>query len=625
MSRALVAMTNLEEMELSAHNKRFDGMQSGGGGYKIYSKKDVDVWLKNVGNSGSGKDCVTSEALAMFERIETFCSSTDSRTTVDSLIDDKLLNRLGLDNVPIRALLQTYVDHKTTNKMTAWQRRTVPHLALYINSFGAENPQDIERLVKMFYSRSQGTDECSTASMNVDTNDADTCGRDPRQEDRSTPRSEENNTESRKRRHDQEASAAIGTKSDDDGRSTTFWSRVGRTTVDDVHEATNRSLRDHLNTAAVRQSVAFTNEELGTVLDDIINQPLLDTERVLVELGCQHLEPCHDVECFLVMTDDFPSVDQGGNLMNNDDVVDRLLTTLKSQSVSYNSEDVADLSTDLLSLVMPTRFRLESSDFKTALDVVIGVLCGGDLASVRAFYEIIKFTDFGGITSTDDHLEIIQRNLENIDREGGAMTAESLETLPLGHLDQSRGHLLHLLKREFGRQACFVLFMDLCRRFLANANPIKHVKMGCVYQLSLEEQPSNRVSSLTAAASASLTYVQPVGEHSTQTNSAANYHVYENPFLLKEPIVYKKSPLLCADEPRRRRRNTDATVDSDVDVRDNFAFLSEFSLPPNTIYYLKGWYYYSFQAGKGWKSSSFIRLIAHVDNEVNTMNNPNNN
>ncbi|XP_019628735.1 PREDICTED: uncharacterized protein LOC109473303 [Branchiostoma belcheri] len=308
--------------------------------------------------------------------------------------------------------------------MNEFKLRHVAQMALYLNTVGLEFGNDLINVIKTFYTSARGMDDVITGKTTVGDN-------------------------------------AVVNKVSEMGGYQTYASTM---TAEQIQEMTKSSRQSHMMNESVKTSVQFTMDEMVSVICELVKLPTINTDIIFNALSYELLEPRYMTDLF------YAAVRQVEEVYEDPDQIAILVSQICNRPINIlGSNRMATFRTELYDMVMPRRFILVRRDSTPNMDHLLNTLLGASSAIVRSFYEICNFIDFDGLTSSDEVITRIQllektvvRNLKKY-----PTPLNNFSKNWTMHVEASiRPRLIDEFKCLFGTQQCFLMWLELCRRFV---------------------------------------------------------------------------------------------------------------------------------------------------------------
>ena len=227
-------------------------------------------------------------------------------------------------------------------------------------------------------------------------------------------------------------------------------------TIDDIKRLLHESTRHHTVSENVQIAADASLEDITTLLKEVITAPTLNTCNIITECAYQFIEPRYAERMFLQSVVDFELVEPSEELINT-----VAIPLIANRTINILNDRLSELRVELFRLVLPRRFTLTDADSTAALDVLLPVLLGADSAHTMAFYELCTFQDAVGLSGSDKLLQVI-RTMENSIKLD--LSQDSFPSWKIGA--ETNRWILQNMKCQFGKQVCFILWLELCRRFI---------------------------------------------------------------------------------------------------------------------------------------------------------------
>lgn len=191
-------------------------------------------------------------------------------------------------------------------------------------------------------------------------------------------------------------------------------------------------------------------EEMQRVIEDAVKNNDLNLENLLHIISAYLMEPIHMVDKFILATRDFIELDV--------DIEDHnFLETMGNKAAQISTSRICTLRDELTKLLMPRFARLKDMDSIPALDEIIQVLHGGNICDIKAFYELVTFSDFTNIMDVSGILFKI-KNMEST-------------------INCEQENSFKKWKLQWGKLICFLVYVELCRQLIPSCT---HIEIGCV-------------------------------------------------------------------------------------------------------------------------------------------------
>eukprot|EP00058_Branchiostoma_floridae_P005712 XP_002591200.1 hypothetical protein BRAFLDRAFT_105402 [Branchiostoma floridae] len=302
--------------------------------------------------------------------------------------------------------------------------RHVAQMALYFNTVGLELGNDLINVIKTFYTSARGLDDVISGRATAGDN-------------------------------------AVAAKISDMGGYQKYASTL---TPDQIYELTQSSRQSHMMNESVQTSVQFTMDEMLEVICEVVKLPTINTNIIISDLSYEMLEPRYMTDLFYAAVQEITEVSE------DRDQVTSLISEICNRPINILGENrIAKLREELYKMIMPRAFLLYDRDSTPNIGHLLHTLCGAPSATVRSFYELCNFTDFDGLTGSDEVITRIQ-SLEKL----LVRNIEKCPT-PLNNFSENwtldvevsiRPRLVEEFKCLFGTQLCFLMWLELCRRFV---------------------------------------------------------------------------------------------------------------------------------------------------------------
>lgn len=213
-------------------------------------------------------------------------------------------------------------------------------------------------------------------------------------------------------------------------------------TKEDANTIANEIFNNHLCDPKIRAVRSVTFEKTQDDVANIVCAKTLNMEILLGEIIRECIMPFESEMLFVKETASFSHVEY-----------DLEETEIKLMSRPFNVKaHVNEMREDFFNLVLAQRFRLPGMDCAPALDVLLNTVLGCDLDLVKVVSDIISFSWYLEYGNTDQILAQIKYN-ENIVHSVGT-------NVPFANM----------MKIEWIKVACFVLWFHICISILAHEN-----------------------------------------------------------------------------------------------------------------------------------------------------------
>lgn len=395
--------------------------------FKTYDLAEVMSWL----SSSTTENCINPMGSKVAAAIKNFMKP-ETEDGVSALVNKHALELIGVDPAPLIPILERSCGAvpKPRNLMAHGEAREAVIMSMFLNTHGFIHGVDMEKCFQESYLRA------------VEGGAAGPKG--PHKEKKTEVKHE------------------------------TYENVIGKMSPGDLKEMCAKYRNNHVSSDGFQTLSLCGQDEVGHKISPMVRDPCLNVELVLNEVTCQTSEQDYLERAFLEAVDDWvelsPDDDEPG--------FEYFISKLSNNVVDILNDRESVLRKELYNIALPNRYQLDGMENSAVLDVILNTLLGADMSQVKSFFEMITFANVKGVK----HSTHILSTLAELEAQLSMSGAEQ-QTLLRGDKDWTLpdqtvlNFLTQCTKIEWGRQMCFILFLELTRRIIPST---KNMRVGTV-------------------------------------------------------------------------------------------------------------------------------------------------
>lgn len=402
----------------------------------------LQAWLNSLDQTTEAPPSDYVQTHKVVAAVSKFLSAgrDDKSSDVGILLDEKQLARIGL---PVQ-LLKLYFKLLTTTpsssaKGLAREKRDMLFVAPYLNTFGLHTRLLVDVILQLY-------DKHVMQTQGVAATTAD-------------------------------SSAKVIAQNSMERISYTDLQNVTR---EDLQNVFDKLASEHASHKEVTELQRQDKESVCETAHKLLRTHSFDSEVFLSELSCLFMEPVALTKAFVEFTTN-ESVQFNPLSSSTRTVQNHINERIKSRKITFPKNTVLSLSQELLHVTLPERYVHKDGSCMPHVDHIVSVLMGKGVAQKKTLHDILYFTDYAFLTTTDSLLSKIDTTRENIRRQEETASTEE--------------DLWGVLIREWQRVAADIVTLHLVRVFISELASVRlcNCRQGGTSVLSTRGLSSNTI------------------------------------------------------------------------------------------------------------------------------------